>query len=61
MRLNLNPSCKKLKKMSKLRSNLIETFEDAEIAKFSIVQILRFKFSIELEHKQLKTKSLFLF
>jgi len=32
-----------------------------EIPKFSLKYILSFKFSIELEHKQLKTKSLFLF
>ena len=54
-------SCIKLKKISKLGKNLTETCYDTEITKFSLAQILRFKFSIELEHKQLKTKSLFLF
>ena len=56
-----NQSCIKLKEISKLRINLTETFYDTETTKFNQAQILNFKFSIELEHKQLKTKSLFLF
>ena len=57
----LNQPFIKLKKISKLRINLTETFYDTEITKFNWAQTLSFKFSIELEHKQLKTKSLFLF
>jgi len=57
----LNQTYIKLKEISKLRINLTETFYDTEISIFSKVQTLSFKFSIELEYKQLKTKSLFLF
>jgi len=57
----LNHLCINLKEISKLRINLTKTFDNTEISKLNLVQTLSSKFSIELEHKQLKTKSLFLF